>query len=254
MLMKVVRNFFSFKGVLQSLVASGLVVLCLLAAQWQWHKGAALANENGIITSNVSRAPLTMARSTSIDPYTQQWQKISLTGRFDPVHQFLVNNSYYNGVYGFEVLQLFHPSSQLGLNSDFWIDRGWVKAGPTAKTPPTIPAITSAEISIVARIRSENLSHQIHGSFFASGSSNKNEISGIEHYQGVNAAKYYLDLINSPSSSIGPFTQEQLPDLSTGPHYAYAFQWVLFALIALVGRFALLRYEVQVHEESHSSA
>jgi surfeit locus 1 family protein len=250
---KAVKSFFSFKGILQSLVAIALILLCLLAARWQWHKGAILANQNGIITSNISKPPLHLSGSTVIDPYREQWQKLSLSGVFDTQHQFLVKDSYYNGVYGFEVLQLFHPDKALKLPTDFWIDRGWVQAGANAETPPSIPSFNPEHVSIVARIRSENLSHQIHGSFFATGSQTNKNLTGIEHFQGVNAANYYLDLISSPSSALGPFTQEQLPDLSTGPHYAYAFQWVLFAIITFVGRFALLRIEIQPKQEPLTS-
>ena len=40
-------------------------------------------------------------------------------------------------------------------------------------------------------------------------------------------------------------TEIQLPDLTTGPHYAYALQWALFALVILVGRIELFRRSIQ---------
>jgi surfeit locus 1 family protein len=237
--MKILKLIFSPKSLAITLVMVIAVYLCLIAARWQWDKGAAMANQNGIITANMNRAPLDLSQIAEIDPYKNQWQKITLSGSFSSQHQFLVKDSYYNGTLGFEVLQLFHPNNY---STDFWIDRGWVQAGASAETPPTIPTLTTTPITITARVRSENLSHQIHGSFFATGASSSalGDLKSIAHFQGVNAAPYYMDLVSSPNSATGPFTQEQLPDLSTGPHYAYAFQWVLFAIIAVVGRVALI--------------
>ena len=59
--------------------------------------------------------------------------------------------------------------------------------------------------------------------------------------QGVTAQPYYLDLIDSTDSSTKPLTEIELPELSNGPHFAYAIQWLAFAVLALVGRILLFR-------------
>ena len=63
----------------------------------------------------------------------------------------------------------------------------------------------------------------------------------IAKIQGVDAQPYYLDLISSSDGKISPLTEIQLPELSSGPHYAYALQWLAFAVLALVGRILLFR-------------
>jgi len=59
--------------------------------------------------------------------------------------------------------------------------------------------------------------------------------------QGITAEPYYLDLINSSETSAQPLTQIQLPELTNGPHFAYALQWLAFAVLILLGRYLLFR-------------
>ena len=54
--------------------------------------------------------------------------------------------------------------------------------------------------------------------------------------------KYFQDLIQKLNGQINkPITPIDLPDLTTGPHYAYAFQWFIFAIVILVGRIIIGR-------------
>jgi cytochrome oxidase assembly protein ShyY1 len=101
------------------------------------------------------------------------------------------------------------------------------------------PAVIG-NIEITARIRSENLSRQLQGSFFVTRATNEKPES-IAKLQGIDANSYYLDLLGSPDGKVKPLTEIELPELSIGPHYAYGIQWLAFALLALIGRFLIFR-------------
>jgi cytochrome oxidase assembly protein ShyY1 len=243
------KKFFTILGIFQTLLAVLIIAGCFWAANWQWSKGARLARQNGIVTANLNRPPVPIQSLGKVDPNKAQWQEISLTGNFELNHQFLIKNQYSsNGIYGFDVAQLFKISSP-SIYPAIWIDRGWVQAGQSASSPPNIPALPNSQLKIVARIRAEALIHEVRGSFIATGTSSS-LMKETEHLQGQEAAPFYADLISTNQPSVQALSQEQLPDLSTGPHYAYAFQWWLFALIALVGRIAILREAVK-REESN---
>ena len=230
------RKFLSLREIAKSLLALVLVALCLIAGNWQWNKGQALSTANGIIKSNLAKPELTESDLLGINPISAQWRTVVLHGRFDSHHQLLIRDRYNNGVFGFEVLQLFSSET-----NNYWIDRGWVKAGATAKTPPTIPPLSQQAQWIRARIRSEDVSRQLHGSFFAIPTSVK-QVPKLHKIQGVTAAPYYLDELNSNEAKINPpLTVIALPDLSNGPHYAYAIQWFAFALLILIARGMLFR-------------
>lgn len=230
------KKFFSPASLLQSFLALVLVAACLYAAQWQFSRGANQSATNKIIAENLDLPSLTMNDVADLDPVANQWRKINLTGKFSQDKQELVRNRYYEGKFGFEVLTLFTAAN----GENFWVDRGWVAAGPNAATPPVVEPISSENLEITARIRSENLSRQLQGSFFVTRASSEKPES-IAKLQGVDANPYYLDLLGSPNGQVKPLTEIELPELSNGPHYAYGIQWLAFALLALIGRFLLFR-------------
>ena len=230
------KKFFSPVSLLQSFLALVLVAACLYAAQWQFSRGANQSATNKIIAKNLDLPSLTMNDVADLDPVANQWRKINLTGKFSQDKQELVRNRYYEGKFGFEVLTLFTATN----GENFWVDRGWVAAGPNAATPPVVEPISSENLEITARIRSENLSRQLQGSFFVTRASSEKPES-IAKLQGVDANPYYLDLLGSPNGLVKPLTEIELPELSNGPHYAYGIQWLAFALLALIGRFLLFR-------------
>ena len=230
------KKFFNPASLLQSFVALVLIAACLFAAQWQFSRGASQSATNKIIAANLDLPTLSMNDVADLDPVSNQWRKITLTGKFSQSNQELVRNRYYEGKFGFEVLTLFTATN----GENFWVDRGWVAAGPDAATPPVVEPIASGNLEITARIRSENLSRQLQGSFFVTRASSEKPES-IAKLQGIDANAYYLDLLGSPNGQVKPLTEIELPELTNGPHYAYGIQWLAFALLALIGRFLLFR-------------
>ena len=230
------KRFFNPISLLQSFVALLLIAACLFAAQWQFSRGSNQSANNKIIAANLDRPSLNIQDIENLDPVANQWRKITLQGKFSMSNQELVRNRYYEGKFGFEVLTLFTTTN----GQNFWVDRGWVAAGPNAATPPDVEQVTGESIEITARIRSENLSRQLQGSFFVTRATSEKPES-IAKLQGIDANEYYLDLLGSPDGQVRPLTEIELPELSNGPHYAYGIQWLAFALLALTGRFLIFR-------------
>lgn len=230
------KRFFNPISLLQSFVALLLIAACLFAAQWQFSRGSNQSANNKIIAANLDLPSLIIEDVTNLDPVANQWRKITLQGKFSQTNQELVRNRYFEGKFGFEVLTLFTANN----GENFWVDRGWVAAGPNAATPPNVEPAVIGNIEITARIRSENLSRQLQGSFFVTRATNEKPES-IAKLQGIDANSYYLDLLGSPDGKVKPLTEIELPELSNGPHYAYGIQWLAFALLALIGRFLIFR-------------
>jgi surfeit locus 1 family protein len=231
-----VRRFFNPISLLQSFVALLLIAACLFAAQWQFSRGSNQSANNKIIAANLDLPSLAIDDVANLDPVANQWRKIKLQGKFSQTNQELVRNRYYEGKFGFEVLTLFTTTN----GESFWVDRGWVAAGPNAATPPDVEQVTGESVEISARIRSENLSRQLQGSFFVTRATSVKPKS-IAKLQGIDANEYYLDLLGSSDGQVKPLTKIELPGLSNGPHYAYGIQWLAFALLALIGRFLIFR-------------
>ena len=217
-------------AILKSLVALLMVALCLIAANWQYQRGVARHAKNFKIEANtkLTSVPLGQVKDFSAN----EWRTVTTSGVFDTKHEVLLRNHYSDdGVYGFEYLTLFKSGGK-----SFWVDRGWVKAGPTAAARPEIPITPTNEVKITGRLRLNTALP--HGSFFAIPSSG-NLVAAWNLRAKVKTENYYLDLISG--ESVTPKAPAELPELSDGPHMAYALQWLFFAGLIIYGRFLIRR-------------
>lgn len=233
-------------SLLKTLFALLLIAGCLWAAQWQLHRGIARHDRNAQITSHID-LPVKPLASVSGRPEENEWQRVSVTGSFDPGRQILLRNHYFEGKYGFEILTAFTSMA----DEKFWVDRGWIQAGATATERPDIPALPDGEVTIVGRIRLDTSLPQ--GNFFAIPSGKSNGLISEANAQSSNIqtgiqSDFYLDLISGSQPELTPAVTAEVPELSDGPHFAYALQWVIFAGLVVYGRF-LIRREVLSREE-----
>ena len=219
---------------LKTLVALALIVLCLWAAQWQYHRGVDRHARNTIIEERIARDAIELGEIDSVLA-NNEWQSIVTTGSFDEKKQILLRNRYSEGKYGYEVLTLFTSTS----GEKFWVDRGWVQAGATATTPPEVTSVPAGEVTITGRFRLD--SSLPRGSFFALPGSGEDLVSELNAQSQLNTEKYYLDLLSGSEPSLTPAVTAQLPSLSDGPHMAYALQWLFFGGLVIYGRFLIRR-------------
>jgi len=219
---------------LKSIVALALIFLCLIAAQWQYHRGVDRHARNSLIEANIA-APNISLTSAELDLTKNEWRTVTATGSFDVTQTILLRNRYFEGKYGFEFLTLFQTSS----GQRFWVDRGWLVAGKDALTAPVIPATPTGEVEITGRLRLDTSLPR--GSFFALPASGTGLISKWNAQNEVATEGFYLDLLNGSSIELTPKVPAQLPELSDGPHMAYALQWVFFGGLVGYGRFLIRR-------------
>ena len=231
-------------SILKSVIALLLIAGCLWAGQWQLERGFARHDRNNAIAVQSSQAPVPLQEViTTIEEH--EWKSVSVQGTFDGSRQILLRNHYFEGQYGFEVLTAF--TSLTG--ELFWVDRGWVKAGASATINPVVPAPPQGEVEILGRVRLDTSLPQ--GNFFALPSDGKGLISEA-NAQSSNTvvgidSQFYLDLLSGNLPELTPAVPAELPELSDGPHFAYALQWLIFAGLVLYGRF-LIRREVLTRE------
>ena len=219
---------------LKTLIALALIVLCMWAAQWQYHRGVDRHARNTIIEERIAKEAIDLA---DIDKKisNNEWQSVTATGSFDQSQQILLRNRYSEGKYGYEVLTLFTSTT----GEKFWVDRGWVQAGETATTAPEVTRVPETEVSITGRFRLD--SSLPRGSFFALPGSGEGLVSELNAQSQLDTEKFYLDLLSGSDPSLTPAVPAQLPSLSDGPHMAYALQWLFFGGLVIYGRFLIRR-------------
>ena len=221
-----VKEEYAFFKTLMALV---LVLLCLWAAQWQYQRGVDRHARNTLIQEQ-SQLPAIDINDLSANIQEFEWRQISLQGSFDDSNQILLRNRYNDGVYGFEQLTLF-----LFDGKKIWVDRGWIKAGSDATIPPKLQPTQEQQVNITGRLRLDSSLPQ--GKFFAvTNDANRNLVSQLDARKGVQTEEFYVDLISSSDTTMNPDVPVELPELSDGPHMAYALQWVFFAGLVIYGR------------------
>ena len=219
---------------LKSIIALALICLCLIAAQWQYHRGVDRHARNSLIEANIAAPNISLTSAVS-DLKKNEWRTVTTTGTFDSSKTILLRNRYFEGKYGFEFLTLFQNSS----GQKFWVDRGWLVAGKDALTAPLIPSTPTGSVEITGRLRLD--SSLPRGSFFALPASGTGLISKWNAQNEVATEGFYLDLLNGSLSELTPNVPAQLPELSDGPHMAYALQWVFFGGLVGYGRILIRR-------------
>ena len=229
-LQKVKETWALFK----SIIALLLIILCLWGSQWQYHRGVDRHARNNIIEKRIAQSPIEL-NTVKGDLADYEWQRVVVTGTFNPDKQILLRNRYNDGKYGYEVLTLFTSTD----NKSFWVDRGWVQAGATATTPPVVTALPSGEVSISGRLRLD--SSLPRGSFFALPGKGEGLVSELNAQSQLDTEKFYIDLLSGSEKSLTPEVTAQLPELSDGPHMAYALQWIFFGGLVLYGRILIRR-------------
>ncbi len=218
----------------KSFIALLLILLCAWAAQWQYHRGVDRHARNTVIEERIAKPALPLTQIDSDLP-NFEWQTISTTGSFDKDRQILLRNRYNEGKYGYEVLTLFTSDN----SKTFWVDRGWVEAGATATTAPVVTPVPDTQVSITGRLRLD--SSLPRGSFFALPGKGQGLVSELNAQSQLNTEKFYIDLLSGSESSLTPAVAAQLPELSDGPHMAYALQWIFFGGLVIYGRVLIRR-------------
>ena len=227
---------------LKTLIALSLLAGCLWASQWQFNRGLDRHERNSRIEEHVAM-PIVPLSKVATDPKANEWKRVSVEGEFDPKSQILLRNHYSEGVYGFELLTLFASTD----GKTFWVDCGWVKAGKDALTRPILPKVPDGKVNIVGRLRLD--SSLPRGSFFAIPRDSSSGLISKANAQGADSTEdFYLDLLSGSESILTPDVPAALPELSDGPHMAYALQWIFFGALVIYGRF-LIRRDVLTRKE-----
>jgi len=222
---------------LTTFLAIALIALCVWASQWQYHRGVARHQRNFIIASHVAQSPINL-NFINRDLVAAEWRKVTVQGSFDPTHQILLRDRYFDGKYGFDLLTLFTDVT----GQIFWIDRGWIPPGDSAAAAPKLPNTTTERVSIVGRVRLDQSLPQ--GSFFAISPGENGKLIEKWNAQAKTSTQtenFYLDLLQVSDPSMTPAAPVDLPELTDGPHMAYALQWIFFAGLIVYGRLLLRR-------------
>ena len=127
-----VKHWQLLAGIVLSIAVLGLL---LRLAFWQLERAeykeslAAQAQENAARGASLPHEILQQARNES-----WHFRPVTVRGRFDPVHQYLLDNRTFDGQAGYHVLSVLDYGTHHLL-----VNRGWVSVGSDRRVLPEIP-------------------------------------------------------------------------------------------------------------------
>ncbi len=219
-------------------------VACVFLAEWQFARRTEAVQASQKIVINYDSTPIPLDRALQgLDSFaeSQEWKPVVLEGKYLPEDQLLVRTRALQGSPGFEVLVPF----ELVGGEIFIVDRGWVPVGTLQDTPDSVPAAPAGTVTVVARLKPGE--QRVPGRSAPEGQIATIELSDIQKIldRPTYTGAYGLMVSEDPPPAERPQPLPK-PAIDEGPHLSYAFQWIVFGLLALVALGWAVRQEYRI--------
>lgn len=236
-------------GYLAFVVAFALA--CVLLAEWQLARRTEAVNANNKVVANYDSTPVALdSVLPALDSYSEslEWRQVRLEGTYLADEQILVRTRPFRGSPGFEVL----VPLELSDGSVFIVDRGWVPVGTTQDAPDSVPAPPSDQVTVVARLKPGEPG--VPGRSAPAGQVATIELHHIQSMvnRPTYTGAYGLMVSEDPSPAERPQPLPK-PVIDEGPHLSYAFQWMVFGVLAFVALAWAVRQDYRAMNASDPS-
>ncbi|MGH8221294.1 MAG: SURF1 family protein [Steroidobacteraceae bacterium] len=215
------------------------IALCVAFVQlgrWQWHKAEWRQAEWNAFARGADRAVALGSRGTAAVP---RFQRVVAAGRFDPAHQFLLDNRIENGDAGYEVL------TPLTLDDGrvLLVDRGWVPFTGYRSRLPDVRLQASGPVRLTGRIDELPVGGLAFGRRAPDAGPHWPKVTSYPRMAQLAAVlaaaapAVRLEpriLLLDPREPYGYVRAWQPPGMSPARHLSYAAQWWLFAVTLVV--------------------
>jgi len=220
-----------------------------LLSRWQLSRLDGRRHANAVIDANAEAPTVPIDEVMSAGAPTasigdeQIWRRVTAVGRYDAAAQVLVRKRPLEGRNGFWVATPLVTASGAVLV----VNRGWVEAVGGATAVPDVPPPPSGTVTVTGRVQPSELAPASQPTDLPVGQVTDLDVALVGG--GANLYPGYVDLVSSEPPQAEGLSPVPVPDLSDGPHLSYALQWVIFAIVAVVGFVLLVRRERDYADE-----
>ena len=214
------------------LIAVLIAGVCVRLGFWQLDRLHGRRDINAMLAARGALPAVDLATS---DPASLPYAHVTVTGTYDPAHEFVLSGRSYQDVAGNHVL----TPLVLADGSAVVVDRGWVPL-EVASPPVTGPAAApEGQVTIAGLALAPD---SISATPVSPAPSVVTRIDlGVADLPYRLVPVYVLLQTQDPPQASGSPIPVAGPTLDDGPHLSYALQWFAFATIAIVGCVVLLR-------------
>jgi surfeit locus 1 family protein len=223
-----------------TLLVAVLVPVFVSLGQWQWSKGERKADAQSLRDTRgadaaVSLPPQAIAAGSDA-ALALHFRPVTLTGRFLPERQFLLDNRVHRDRAGYHVLTPFRAD---GSSAVVLVNRGWVPADADHRVRPAIDtptgAMTLAGTAVLAPSRFYTLSKDGNTPEWTSGATPVWQTLDVDAFAKQSGLATHGVIVQLHADAPAGFVREwPRPDERIERHYSYALQWFGFA-VATIG-------------------
>ncbi|MGI9063732.1 MAG: SURF1 family cytochrome oxidase biogenesis protein [Pseudonocardiaceae bacterium] len=203
----------------------------LVLSPWQFHRGEERSARNTAIEQSFTTPPAPLRDVLPADTApgrNTQWRQVELTGRYVAGTEVVARLRTVQGEPAFEVLAPF----RLADGTTVLVDRGFLRPVPGVRLP-AYPPPPEGEVTVRGRVR---IGEPVDARPVVErdGATQVYTVSPetVGAVSGLTIEPGYVQLNESQPGVLGALP---LPQLSAGPHLAYALQWLAFGLMAPLG-------------------
>jgi surfeit locus 1 family protein len=220
-----------------------LLTVLLLAAfvnlgRWQWHRG--VDKQELWEQFEHAPAPAFTSHPPNFDT-SERFSRVAFAARFEPAHQFLLDNRIQNGQPGYEVL----TPAVLNDGRRILVNRGWVPFSGYRDRLPDITIPGGVETALSGRLEELPAAGLASGRAPPAADNTWPKVTSfptheeLEHALGTKISRRILLLDPNVEGAGNLVRQWSAPGLAPERHFSYAIQWWGFAVVLLVLYFGL---------------
>jgi surfeit locus 1 family protein len=205
------------------------VVAFVMLGRWQWSKGELREAQAQEFAQGSERAVPLGPRSLR---QVERFQRVSVQGRYDPAHQFLLDNRINEGRAGYEVL----TPLELADGRSLFVDRGWVPFTGYREKLPDVAFEAAASVEVTGRVDELPAEGLESGRAAPDPKAPWPRVTSFPHPAELSAAlgravEARILLLDARAPN-GYVREWEPPGLPAMRHWSYAVQWWAFAALA----------------------
>ncbi|ABM04423.1 transmembrane cytochrome oxidase complex biogenesis factor [Psychromonas ingrahamii 37] len=219
--------------VISSSIVVIVVVVCIGLANWQWQRADQKQQRLDNIDRMQQKGLLSWSGLTLLsETLDKTGLRLQLQGRVESRQYWLLDNRTLNGRPGYDVLATFYPT---GSTSGLLVNFGWVAQGLSRNKLPQVQ-LPEQQISITAQLKQGDLAGFYLPGAELAGRGWPKLIQFIDIPQQAQQSQTQLVDFMAYAVDKDSFAQPHYQPVIMPPekHLAYALQWLLIALSAVV--------------------
>lgn len=240
-----------------SAFALGVLVLCIVLANWQYNRYQERLAANDRLDAALSAPPVPVQELIAADtatgpagaalPAEFEWRTVTATGTFDTAGERAVRRRPLEGRNGFWIVTPLVTDAGTVL-----VNRGWAPAGADATAAPAVPQAPSGTVTVIGRLRPAEQTEVSDEPPLGQAWSVDPAILVVPGSEPRFNA--YIDLRTSEPSAADQLTALADPGHRGLNNLVYAVQWLIFGLVALLGSWRLISAESRRSEGDADAA